>query len=345
LYNNYNTDDKILQDLKNGKEKPWREKKIKTLTLADSFKRLDYEKKSNRVRFCGSALAFLRNIETGEKCLKSANFCRERLCPMCQWRTSIKVFHQVSKVMDIAEKKYKNYVPIFLTLSVKNCKGEDLYSTLDVIFAGLRNLFTHRKFQRIAKGLFRALEVTYDGDEVISETRYKKYKKTYDNKGIHVGDKNLNYDTFHPHIHMVLLVDKSYFKGEDYMQTVEWVQMWRKAAKLDYDPVCDIRKVKTNKGKHKAVAEVAKYTLKDSEFLVNNNDITDRLVSILSKALRGRRLYAFGGVFKEIAKELDMAEPDKGDLVHIDDESVREDVATVLEIYRWNFGFANYIKE
>lgn len=113
---------------------------------------------------------------------------------------------------------------------------------------------------------------------------------------------------------------------------------------LDYDPICDIRAVKNGKGKRKAVAEIAKYTLKDSEFLTKDNDLTDKLVEVLGNSLRNRRLYAFGGVLKQLAKELDAEEPDKGDLIHIDDEKFREDVATVLEVYRWNFGLANYIK-
>lgn len=49
---------------------------------------------------------------------------------MCAWRRSLKIFGQVSKVMDHVEKNY-NYRYIFLTLTVKNCYGEDLKDTLD----------------------------------------------------------------------------------------------------------------------------------------------------------------------------------------------------------------------
>jgi len=167
----------------------------------------------------------------------------------------------------------------------------------------------------VVVGWFRALEVTY------------------------------NEDTFHPHIHAILLVDKGYFKGKDYMHTTDWVQLWRMSVGLDYDPICDIRKVKANKGKHKAVAEVAKYTLKDSEYLTrDNNELTDRLVSVLGDSLRSRRLYAFGGELKKIAKEINAERPDEGDLIHIDDESIREDIAMVMEVYQWNFGLGNYYK-
>lgn len=314
---NYNMKNDILQDTKNGKSQPWRPKKASSLKVADSFARLGFDKKSKRVRFCGSALEFLKNIETGEKKLKTADFCRERLCPMCQWRKSMKVFHQVSKVMDRAQTQHLSLVPVFLTLTLRNCSGAELSATLDTVFQGWYQLTKHRKIKRIVQGWFRALEITYNREE----------------------------DTFHPHIHSILLVEKSYFKGDDYMQTTDWVQMWRTALKLDYDPICDIRKVKTAKGKHKAVAEVAKYTLKDSEFVTDDDELTDTLVKVLSTSLRGRRLFAFGGLLKLIAKEIGIEELAEGDLVHIDEENIREDIATVLEVYRWNFGLANYIRQ
>lgn len=307
----------VLNDEKNGKQKPWKSKKVSSLQIADSFERLGWEKKASRVRFCGSSLTFLVELETGVKRLHDADFCRERLCPMCQWRKSLKVFQEVSRVMDVVDRGYSTLVPVFLTLTVQNCPTDKLSETLDVIFKGWKNLVDHRKIRKIAKGWFRALEVTYNDKE----------------------------DTFHPHLHAVIMVDKSYFKknNKDYMETEEWVQMWRKAAKLDYDPICDIRRVKGNR-KRKAIAEVAKYTMKDKDFIRDETDLTDTLVHFLSKGLKNRRLFAFGGILKDVAKRLGAENPDEGDLIHIDEEQIRGDVATMLEIYRWNFGVVNYIR-
>lgn len=307
----------LLDDEKNGKKRPWKPKKIRALKVADSFQRLGWEKKASRVRFCGSSLAFLVEVETGEKRLHDADFCRERLCPMCQWRKSLKVFQEVSKVMDVVQQENKNLIPLFLTLTVRNCPTDELSKTLDIIFKGWYRLTNHRKMQRIVKGWFRALEVTYNDDS----------------------------DTFHPHLHAVIMVDKSYFKAgcKDYMETADWVQMWRTAAKLDYDPVCDVRRVK-GKRKHKAIAEVAKYTMKDTDFIKGAPDLTDTLVYFLSIGLKNRRLFAFGGILKDIAKQLGAETPDEGDLIHVDDDAIRGDVATMLEVYHWNFGIADYIR-
>lgn len=312
-----NTKSEVLQDFHRGKIVPWKPKKSRALVLAYSFERLGQMKKAARIRDCGSVLTFGVNKETGEQRLHDANFCRERLCPMCSWRRSLKVFHEVSKVMSKAQADNPELVPLFLTLTLRNVPGDKLSETLDTIFDGWKRLGGNpgTRFRRIVPGWFRALEVTYSAKS----------------------------DTFHPHIHAILLVNQDYFKrnSKDYTTTAEWVQMWRRALRLDYDPVCNIQRVK---GK-KALNEVSKYTVKDTDYIRKDPKLTDRLVDILSVALKGRRLYAFGGVLKNIAKALNALEPDSGDLVTIDGETVRPDVAMLLITYRWNFGFKDYVLE
>lgn len=309
----------ILQDVRHGKKLNWREKKVQSLKLADSFHRLGENKRAGRILFCGSELTFRRDLETGEKTLEHANFCRERLCPMCQWRRSLKIFRQVSQVMDKVEQQQPDLVPIFLTLTMRNCEPEKLGQTVDEIFQGWYQLTKHRKIKRVGQGWFRALEVTY----------------------------NEKQNTFHPHLHAILLVDKGYFKkaNKDYMQTTDWVQMWRKAMGLDYDPICDVRRLRSRKSKYKSLAEVAKYTFKDREIFRKDEALMDKLVGVLAVALKNRRLYAFGGVMKKAAKEIGMEQPGEGDLVHIEEDEIRTDVATMIEVYRWNFGVANYVRD
>lgn len=305
----------VLDDRCGKKSKPWRVKKIRALKLADSYKRIGQAKKAIRVRFCGSQLSFAVEVQSGKKRLSSADFCRERLCPMCAWRKSLKCFHEVSRVMDAVQSADSNLVPLFLTLTLRNCTGADLSNTLDIIFQGWNRLNSNDRMKRIIKGWFRALEVTY----------------------------NFKVDTFHPHIHAILMVDKSYFTGKDYIDTRDWVKLWRKTLRLDYDPICYIRKVR---GGNKALKEVSKYAVKDTDIFKDDIVITDKLVSILSGALKSRRLYAYGGILKVIAKQLGAERPEDGDLVHIsEDENMRSDVQEMLVVYRWNMGLANYIAD
>ena len=313
---------------------------------------VNYEKRAENMKFCGSCLEFAKMYEKLK--LINANFCRVPLCPMCQWRKSMRTFFEVSKIMDIIKLRYVNYVPVFLTLTVKNCSLGNLGNNLDNMFNGWHdfmrssslNPMVNGEISSIVKGWFRALEITYDGDETISRRRYNNGKKYYDERGINVGDKNPNYNTFHPHFHVIMLVEQKYFKGKDYMHTSDWVQLWRKSARLDYDPVCDIRKTRTSTEKRKEVAEVAKYTYKDAEIL--NKKLSDEkqemVVKYLSSALHGRRLYAYGGVMKEIAAELKLNDIDKADLVNVnDDAAIDPSLATMIVKYYWNMGVSNYV--
>jgi plasmid rolling circle replication initiator protein Rep len=140
-----------------------------------------------------------------------------------------------------------------------------------------------------------------------------------------------------------MLVDKSYFTTDDFMWTEEWVQLWRKAARLDYDPICDIRRTRNGKQK-KEVAEVVKYTYKDARIL--HKKLTDDkkvdVVKYLSSALHGRRLYAYGGVMKSIAAELKIKDIEKSDLVKVDDENINSSLVKMILRYSWNVGVSNY---
>lgn len=318
IYNDYTPKLEILQDKINGKEQPWRPKKMGNTKISDSYRRLGCEKYAENMKWCGWQLEFDVNPETQRKYLKSAKFCQKRLCIMCQWRKAIKVFHEVSRVMDVVERDYPDLQPIFLTLGQRNCGFGDLDGEIDSILKAFRRLNDHDLFRSQVQGWFRALEITY----------------------------NPKSNTWNPHIHAILLVDKQYFRktNKRYIDQPRWIRLWRTAMKLDYDPTARIQKVKTTKGKYKGVAEVAKYTMKDGDLIAHDEETTDRLVETLTKALYRRRLYAFGGVMKKIAKGLGAEKPDEGDLVHIDKDKIRADIAKVIEVYRWDFGLWDYIR-
>ena len=219
---------KILQDEKNGKNpRPWRSKKVRSLILADSLYRLDQNKRATRIWWCSSTLGFKADLETNRKSLYLANFCRERLCPMCQWRKSLKVFYQVSKVMDKVREQHDNLVQIFLTLTVKNCFEKELLNNLDMIFQGWYQLTKHRKIKRITHGWFRALEVTY----------------------------NARNNTYHPHFHVLMAVNSSFFTNRTYIKQKEWLELWRSVMKDNSITQVDVRKVAYGRNNDKYVID------------------------------------------------------------------------------------------
>ncbi len=90
-------------------------------------------------------------------------------------------------------------------------------------------------------------------------------------------------DTYHPHFHVLLPVKKNYIKQAD------WTSLWKKALKLDYTPIVDIRRVKSKAKidaeqiesdvreammEQKAVLEISKYPVKDTD-VVRGNKVTE----------------------------------------------------------------------
>lgn len=293
-------------------------KRAKCIKVAESFQRLGYENKAARIRECGTQMVYAYIFAEDRAELHHANFCRERLCPMCAWQRTRQIFAQVSEVMNAIEQEQPELVPVFLTLTMRNCSGAELNGTLDTVFKGWNNMMSGTsKVKRLVIGWFRALEITYNEKD----------------------------DTYHPHIHAILLMPPSYFNSKDYMPTEKWVQTWRRAMKLGYDPICDIRVIGGYaKDKSGAVAEVAKYTVKDSDYLKDDEKLTDKLISEFSRAIKGRRLVAFGGLMKEVAKrlKLNLESMTPGEITAQDGTVLRKDIDYVLMLYRWNVGLSRY---
>ena len=315
------TNIEVLKDInKNGKDNNWKERKESNLKLADSYKRLGF-KKYYRVVDCSTFLEFGVTKSSNLKLLK-ANFCKVRLCPMCAWRRSLKIFGQVSKVMDYVERNY-NYRYIFLTLTVKNCYGEDLKDTLDLMTKSFNKLSERKAFKQAIKGYFRSLEITYNKKD----------------------------NTYHPHFHLILAVDNNYFTNSRvYLSQEKWTNLWKESLKVDYIPVVDVRRVKSkNKDFGKVVAETAKYTVKADDYLIKDEDgkideeLTDNVVKTLDKALHRKRLVSFGFIFKEIHKMLKLDDAEDGSLENTDNEDkLRDDLTDIILRYQWNIGIKNY---
>lgn len=289
----------------------WDDKKNRTEPLAKSFERLGKNKKAALVRECGTYLEFRRYIDSGEFKLHTANFCKVRLCPLCSWRRSLKIFGQTSAIMNKIPQSYRF---IFLTLTCKNPTGEELANMLDKLFKAY-NLFAKRKdFKDCFVGWFRALEVTY----------------------------NKRSDTFHPHFHVILCCHKNYFK-QQYLNQEQFQKMWKECLGADYDPVVDVRSFSKKKG----VAEASKYAVKDKDYVTKKGVGIDHVIDLLDNVLKNRRLVAYGGNMKEIKKQLKLDDAIDGDLINTSGQDLREDLNYIVERYAWHVGYKGYyqIKE
>lgn len=315
-----------------GRERPWRTHKRTSRAVAASLYRIYQahpkknawaKKRSDRIQQCSNYLQFgdYVNTQTGEvtRRLTAAQFCRDRLCPMCAWRKSLVMFSQISQIMDWVSEREK-VVPVFLTLTVKNCAGDDLEQTVDLLLKSWSRMMTsrgRRKPWQVSRGWFRALEITYN-------------KKS---------------NEWHPHLHAIVLVEPDYFTDETkYIDHDAWIAEWRWALGADYDPSVDVRTVKGDRAK--AVAEVAKYTVKPGEWLdLDDADGTDRRVELLARVLKSRRLTALGGIMKTAKAALKLEDVEQADLVLTDAEKaeMRGEVLVALIRFEWQIGPTNYI--
>lgn len=291
-----------------GKVRPWALHKLHSQYIAMAYEEID-PRKAERMRDCANYLSFWRK-EDGSMKLHDARFCRVRLCPVCQWRRSLKTYAQMSQVLDIA--KSDGYRFIFLTLTMRNCDAQELSGELTHILQAFNRLMKYKDVRKAVKGYYRGCEVKH----------------------------SLSRDDYHPHLHCVLAVNESYFTNRTYISHAKWVALWQKALKVEYTPIVNIKKCY---GGNKSIAEACKYAVKADDVINYDDwDMTVETLRILDNALEKRRFIGLGGVIKDIHKKLHLDDMEDGDLVHTTEQEQGE--ATKEEIiYFWN-GYSQYEK-
>ena len=160
---------------------------------------------------------------------------------------------------------------------------------------------------------------------------------------------NQKTEAYNQHMHVLLCVKSSYFKGAaNYISQKEWTQLWKKALKINYDPIVDIRPIKPNKKRdsdiQSAVKETSKYSVKSTDYLSENQERNLEVVEDLEYGLYKKRMIAYGGLFKEKHKILNLDDVEDGDLINTSDEEKvsesEEEANSIIAI--WNFQKQNY---
>ena len=317
----------LIDKSSRGRERPWRVYKQLSQFLAEAYSDLEWESLARRVGACASWLFFLECTQSRKhpKKLKRANFCKDRLCTTCQWRKSMRQYHTSLELAREALRRHPTLRFVFLTLTIPNVALRDLSGAIDSLFESWQRLTQRKEVKSTVKGYLRALEVTYNHER----------------------------DDWHPHIHAVLAVPSSYFKGSSYISRDRWLELWQEAIRMPQITQVDVRTIKT---KRKGVdplevgfAEASKYGVKPwstksrvsvkrllKELYVDREDLkghawlrltrekTAEVIEQLREALEHRRLVQTGGIFREIKRELKLKDgEDKGaDLVSVTDRKI-----------------------
>ena len=244
-------------------------KKLKDPKFSSYIEPLISKKMMKLINECGDLLMFLSDFEMKNKKLYKGSFCKNRFCPMCSWRMACKDSLKISILMEHLRKE-ENKEFIFLTLTAPNVIGDKLDDEIKHYNKSFERLMKRKEVKNIVKGYIRKLEITYNSD---------------------VSSKS--YNTYHPHFHVVIAVNKTYFKKSDlYISQQRWLELWQEATGDSSITQVDVRKSKSNNLKE--VYELAKYSAKDSDYLISRP-----VFNVFYKALKGKQLIVFSGLFKD----------------------------------------------
>ena len=157
-----------------------------------------------------------------------------------------------------------------------------------------------------------------------------------------VNRKSASFDTYHPHFHLLLAVQPSYFTdSKNYIKHEEWREMWRRALGVDELYMVNVKRVKGNT--ITAIAEVAKYAVKAQDYILDDYDLSVETVRILDAALDHRRFVGFGGMFRELHRKLNLSAPEDGDLVNVDESESDEEEGAHELTFVWHMGYNQYM--
>ena len=271
--------DSITQNFEfvNEKFQKWTEKKRKNMKISDKMVDAGFRKRGILMRECGTFIHYKTCPDCGKSYISSSNLCRDRLCPTCAWRLSLKRFAEMCQIISKVS-EFDMECAGFLTLTVRNCKPENLRYTIKKMNEDWNRMLASRKIKGILLGWAKSLEITYNPEN----------------------------NTFHPHFHVILLFDN--FLGEGETQKF-FRKAWDKACRLPYEPITDFRLIEEeenisvdNDKVFGAILETFKYSVKDSEI----EDMPLGTFRQFVQAISGMRFVSYGGIIKTARRELGM---------------------------------------
>jgi plasmid rolling circle replication initiator protein Rep len=252
---------------------------------------------------CGSFLMFLTDEFIKRFKLHSGNFCKFSLCPMCNWRKSKKFAYEIAIIMQHLHVQYKKEF-ILLTLTAPNVEGRVLKNELTNFRKAFKRLTERKEVDGVIKGYVRKLEITYNST-----------RKDY-----------------HPHYHVLIAVNKSYFTDRSYIKHEQWLTLWQESMRNDAILSVDTRRIHIHSHIPSEMAKNAVkmgfYTGKDGYSLPNNSS---DVFETLFLATKNRQILTFNGLFNQ-AHHLYKA----GELDYLKEQDLTEYM--YMFCYAWGYG-------
>ena len=270
------------------------EKKQRNQVFQKFIKRHIGENQMDLVQDCNTFLSFVADKTLEKQKLYKANSCKNRFCPVCAWRKARKDALGLSLMMQyIKQQERKEF--IFLTLTTPNVQNEQLEDEIKHYNKSFKKMVERKKVKSIIKGYVRKLEITY----------------------------NKKRDDYNPHFHVLIAVNKSYFTDKGYyISQQEWLDLWRDVTGISEITQVQVQKIRQNNNKE--LYEMAKYSGKDSDYLINQ-----KVFDAFYKSLKGKQVLVYSGLFKEARKLLK-----NGDLDYLKEIDPTEYIYQIFYIWK-----------
>ena len=287
-----NTNDSIHEPLAlsdvSPKDAPWDKHRSESDLVKGHYEGTKYKRYAERIENCATLLDFrLVPFEKGNYGLRlsSAFFCHTRHCVTCQWRRSLRIKARAFKALPRIIEDFPTSRFLFLTLTVKNCDITNLKDTITHMNKSWQRMSQLKHFPAI--GYLRTTEVTRGRDGLSA----------------------------HPHFHALLMVRASFF-STGYIRQSQWVTMWRKSLRVDYNPILDVQALKKDACVTPLLAEICKYSTKPSTvcYVPSKEWFVE-----LTEQLHRTKAMVLGGVFREYFRDLNK-EVTTEEMIHTDDD-------------------------
>ncbi len=229
---------------------------------------------------CDHVTLFTNN--SGELELSQIFFCRQKYCPTCSRRKSLKAY---AVGMKLFEELQGEYAFLHVVLTVRNCEAARLRDTIRLLYKESSALFRSKLCSGF-KGVLRCLEISHNDER---------------------GD-------FHPHLHCLVAVRKAYFTSRSYVSQErlrsEWADRVGQTTASVY--MSRIREPE------KAIAEICKYCVKPLQL----DGVPIHIYNILyTQTKHVRHMQSYGVIREALAKlKLDFENTDDVEVEYSLDE-------------------------
>lgn len=226
--------------------------------------------------------------------------CRDRFCPVCQHNKVYKERYKFEDIQEYLVNTPDEYGFVYITLTVKNCKEKELLSTHTKLLNAFRKLAKHKYTSVIpSKSIFKK-------PKRIKIPLFHGYVAGVEN------EYKIKTDDYHPHIHAIFVVDKSYNTNSKKRLTKnEWINLWWDkliTAGIDYQvsaPEVYIRSIEDIT----ELCRVFGYMGKETNFHeVNSSNIDislkQNIYQVMKECLYRKHLFLWQGQFRKIRIDL-----------------------------------------